>query len=235
MDSGKKEILVNAGCLLFMPDGCTDRLRQDVQDLTLYTQLAATKRHSRFTASDRWRETWLAAMVRFGWVLKSHESRSLPAAELGAGSVWQWIRSQLPRSMPADVIRQTGEAARRSVLTLPDQPGIELYARNVLEPSSGLGGYVSVQGQKVLLQLGFFATTTGLSVITVEFTLRQQAGSNVLFEALAPGDIVGNVELTFHSMHLMDLVYAQFRETLAAALNDRRAALMCPLLEVGDE
>jgi hypothetical protein len=84
------------------------------------------------------------------------------------------------------------------------------------------------------LQLGFVGPLSTLTLIQLNFTSRQSLKGDFLFQAIVPDDIVGNVELTFYSMQLMDQLYTQFREKFDAALKDRRSALVCPLKEIGD-
>jgi hypothetical protein len=223
---------VNAGCMLFMPDACTGLQKKDTLDCTLYAQLAATKKHSRFAETEQWSQIFLAAMVRFGWVLKSHEAKSLPATDLASHSVWQWVIEQLPPFIPPQFISPVEAMARRSMQPGSDRSAIELFTRHVLGPV--VQGHLApcASTQKVVLQLGMLSASSCLSLVTVSFTPKVALGPDILFSAIKPQDLVDNVVLTFHSMQLMDLVYASLRSVIDDALTDLRPQLLCTMREV---
>ena len=127
MHQGMIEAQVSAGCVLFTHSGCSAQRKSDAADCVLYTQLAATKKHPRFTATSAWNDTWLAAFNRFGWALKTHEALACPSAELGPGSVWAWIKKTLPAFIPADLLFAAESTAWQSLLSYPDQPAIERF------------------------------------------------------------------------------------------------------------
>lgn len=229
MHQGMIETQVSAGCVLFMHRDCTDLQKSDAADCVLYAQLAATKKHPRFTASSAWNDTWLAAFIRFGWALNTHESLSRPARDLGPGSVWTWLTSNWPLFMPSDMLADSESALRRSVSSQPTQPAVELLARHAIEPAVALDSGDRQHGQKVMLQFGFLNADARLSVALVSFTHRTALKNDFLFETLHPADIVGNIDLRFYSLRLMDLVYTPLRKNVSQALENRRPTLVCAL------
>ena len=234
MHQGTIEAQVGAGCVLFMHSACSAQRKSDAADCILYTQLAATKKHPRFTATPAWNDTWLAAFTRFGWALKTHEALACPAAQLGAGSVWAWLKKTRPAFLPADLLFAAESSAWQSLLSYPDQPAIELLASEALEPVA-LGIPREVQdGQKVVLQLGFLDANGELSMALITFTHGPLLKPDFLFEPLQPVNIVSNVELRFYSLRLMDLVYSPLRSKISQALEDRRSELVCALKEAGN-
>ncbi|SEQ81714.1 hypothetical protein SAMN03159444_02527 [Pseudomonas sp. NFACC02] len=233
MNQGTIEGHINAGCVVFMSAACSDQQKKDVMDCTLYTQLAASKRHSRFDAALDWRHTWLAALNRFGWAVRSHDSRSLPAAEVGRGTVWDWVDKQLPAFIPKSLFAEGAALATCSVKEHPDQPAVAMLNRQVIEtsfedPASG------VSERKIALQLAVFEPTTGLGLMVLSFTTRQPSSAELLVEVFNPEEVRGNIEMAFYSARVMEIVYAQFREKINQALNDRRAGLIYTLQEVRD-
>ncbi|MEX6662599.1 hypothetical protein [Pseudomonas sp. W2-17] len=229
MHQGMIEARISAGCLLFMHRDCTDTHKSDIADCVLYTQLAATKKHERFAATPAWNETWLAAFTRFGGMLKAHEAVSCPALELGPGSVWAWMKSRLPLFIPGAMVFESESAAWRALSSHPAQPAFDLLAAQVLEPkATAIPGEIRNE-QKVVMQIAFLDENSTLSVVLVTFTHRLPLTNDFLFEPLQPGDIIGNVELRFYSLRLMDLVYSPFRQKISQALEDRRPTLVSAL------
>jgi hypothetical protein len=230
MDHGLKEATVNSGCLLFFSTIANQRDKDDVVNCTLYAQLAASKKCQKFSAYENWRQTWLAASLRFGWVLKDSETINQPITDMPTGTVWGWIKQALPVFINASDINQGEALARQSYHQHPDQRAISLFAEQVLQS----GGEADSPLTTVALQLGFVGPMSTLTLIQLNFTSHQPLKADFLFEPIVPNDIVGNVELTFYSMQLMDLLYAQFREKFDTALKDRRSELVCPLKEDGN-
>lgn len=233
MNQGTIEGHVNAGCVVFMAAACSDQQKKDVMDCMLYTQLAATKRHSRFDAELDWRHTWLAALNRFGWAVRSHDSRSLPAAEVGRGTVWDWLDKQLPSFIPNAIFSEGAAFATRSVEGYPDQPAVAMFSRQAIETSSE-DPATRVSERRIALQLAVCGPTTGLGLMVLSFTTRQPSSAELLVEVFNPEEVQGNIEMAFYSVHLMEIVYAQFREKIAQALDDRRADRVCALQEASD-
>jgi hypothetical protein len=229
MGQGLKDVTVNAGCLLFFGDTANAGDRDDIVDCTLYAQLAASKKYPKFSEYEHWRKTWLAASLRFGWVLKDNETISHPITDMPVGTVWDWITQALPVFINASDIKQGEALARQSYQQHPDQRAVSLFAEQVLHSN----GDANSPNTTVAVQLGFVGPMSTLTLIQLNFTSHQPLKADFLFEPIVPNDIVGNVELTFYSMQLMDWVYAQFREKFAIALKDRRSELVCPLKEVG--
>jgi hypothetical protein len=232
MHQGRIETQVSAGCLLFMHRACTDLQKSDAADCALYAQLAATKKHPRFAASSAWSDTWLAAFIRFGWALNTHETLSCPALDLGPGSVWTWVKSSWPLFMPSDMLVDGESVLKRSFSSQPIQPAVELLAGHALEPIVPKSGDVQ-RGQKVVLQIAFLNENAALSVVLISFAHRTALKNDFLFETLHPADIVGNIDLRFYSLRLMDLVYTPLRKNVSQALEDRRPTLVCAL--AGDD
>lgn len=232
MNQGKICGYINAGCLVFIPTECTERQKKDVLDITLYTQLAASKKYSPFANPSNWRLTWLAALSRFGWSQRTHEAFSLPASHLAAGTVWVWISSHLPSFMPAAVLAQCQGVASRSVSTFSEQPAVEMLARHVIDPlGSGAQPTAHVQ-RDVRLKLALYTPTSGLSLIVLSFKTWQPLGRDFLVDVLEPSEVIGNVDMTFYAVSPIEVVYAQFRQKLSDALEDRRADNLGKLREV---
>jgi hypothetical protein len=214
---------VNAGCLLFIHRDCPGQLQEDTSDCLLYTQLAATKKHDRFNESGDWNNTWLTAMNRFGYVLKSTESLSLPSRDMQEKSVWQWIDGYLPRFVSPVLFSECESLAKRSFAAFPDQPAFSLLARQTLEPLTSDDQTAQRRQQKVLLRVGMLDEGGQLSLVTLCFTSQAVLRPDYLFQSLALAD--GNIEMRFQSMRMMDAVYGPLRNSIREALENKRAGM----------
>lgn len=235
MNQGRICGYINAGCLLFMPAQCTEQQKKDVSDITLYTQLAANKKYSPFADPERWRFTWLAALSRFGWPQRRHETLSLPARDLAVDTVWGWVGSRLPSFVPAALLVQCQALTNLSVGTFPDQPAVEMLARRVVGPLGAGAQPTENTHCDVRLKLAIYTPTLGLNLVILCFKTRQRLGGDFLVEVLEPSDVIGNIDMTFYVVFPQELIYAQFREKLSHALVDRRADNLGTLREVTHE
>lgn len=226
---------VSAGCLLFTPHICAGHTKKDIEDLILYTQLAATKKHSRFSDADGWKKRWIEALVQFGAAMSSHVSLSLPAASLERATPWEWLIQGLPAFMASKAMADCEGIARRSFGTVPHQPAVEMLSLHVLETRTDEQELVLQGAQRVGVQFCVAGPTSSLELAILTFTHRTSLPANFLFSQLAPADVVGNVEMSFYSMRLMELVYVPFREKIDALLTNRRAQAVSPLMGVTHE
>ncbi|MGV8918261.1 MAG: hypothetical protein ACOH2R_10765 [Pseudomonas sp.] len=223
MNQGSKAVVVNAGSMLFFLDNTDQSERKDTLDSTLYSQLTASKEHSKFTELADWSNRYLAASLRFGWMLRSSESISQSVADQPLDTVWGWIRNTHSAAGLQAAVEEGEALARQSYRDHPDQHAISLFARQAIQCSA------DNESRAVVIQLGFTGPMSTLILIRVSFTTRQFLTPTFLFDPVTPQDIVGNVDLTFYSMELRGELYSLFREGIDAGLNDRRAEFVCPL------
>jgi hypothetical protein len=238
LNQGTIEGQCNAGCLLFISAACSDRQKTDASDITLYTQLAASKKHSRMDTPDSWKQTWLAALNRFGWVLKAHETLSLPAAELDSGTLWEWTHRHVPVFFPRQLVREGGILMKRSVAAHPEQPALELLIPHIIEPvptSLAWDQMASVPEHRIGLQFAYCGPTSGLNLVVLSLKTRQSLKSGFLIEVLDPKAVVGNVEVTYYSVEMLERIYGPLRASIGRALEERRVIMISPLQEVADD
>ncbi|SHN08204.1 hypothetical protein SAMN05216593_10785 [Pseudomonas asturiensis] len=233
--------IVNAGCLLLFPEQVAEDRPNDVLDSLLYIQLAAAKKHPKFVQFDNWKDTWLAAALRFGWVLKA--SAYFSEALQNVETVWHLASGALAASASASELSRIETRLRQASLQPQEYPAIDLLGRHSMHvqlsgPESSIDPVepdLPRSTTAVVLQLGYVSVDGGLNLTQLHFTTRQPLTAGFLFDALEPGMICGNVEVTVYSMRLMDQVYAPFREAFDTALRDRRAELILSIEEVSHE
>jgi hypothetical protein len=239
MHQGTEDVIVSGGCLLFTVGDCTDRVKADAVNSLLYTQLAASKKYSRIAEPARWKQTLLTALGRFGWILNTHETINQSASDYTHGTVWNWLRSELPVFMPTAIVAHAEAAAFARYRANPEQRAIQLFASQVQQhPPEPLPTQDEVEqlelnksdhGTPVLLLIGVLGPQSSLDLLAVTFISRQPLAADFLFHPLSVSDIVGNIETTFCSLQMQELIHAQFRETFETALKDRRAEYVQPM------
>jgi hypothetical protein len=234
------DVIVNAGCMLFFTPDVSGKLEKDVLDSTLFAQLTASKKYSRFGATKQWQERQLAAMTQFGWVMNTVERFNQPAPCKGDATIWAWLNEVLPRFMPAEAMAQGQASVCARYEAGPAQRGFELFAQQVSAPAQSLITETASLPAKpdlhtltpVVMQFGFVDATAALYLVTLSFTRRDPLTPGFLFEPMSDTDVRGNIETSFHALRLQDVVYAQYRDTLDAKLCDPRGSLVASLVEV---
>lgn len=215
---------INAGCLLFFAEPADTPRSREVLDSQLYCQLAASKRQEKFSEFEHWKDTWLAASMRFGWALQRSEHISEPIPRNCSETVWGICARALSATVGEALMRE----AKRLVRQPPQAEALDLLAGQTLqvEPEALKPG-ASTMG----FQMGFVDAHGTLTIAVLHFVTRQLLKRDFMFEPLEATSLSGNVELTVYSMRLADHLYGQFREAFATALLDRRAALIKPWTE----
>lgn len=213
--------IVNAGCLMFFGEPSEPARQNDVLDSLLYVQLAASKRHGKFTEFEHWKDTLLAASSRFGWALQRSEHISQPLPRGISGSVWDISARALRASVDEALI-----AEAESQLRQPPQPqALDLLVSQTSQARSASDKSAETT---LVVQVGMVEANGNLTLTVLHFTTRQLLTADFLFEPLDAASLSGNVELTVCSMRLIDQVYGQFREAFSTALQERRVALIKP-------
>lgn len=224
-------VVVNAGCLLFFPEQGQAASHSDVMDSMLYVQLAASKKHPKFASFDKWNETWLAAAMSFGWMLKASEHLSEPLPVDATETIWSCVRRVLAVSVTPELLDRAEQCLRKACTPPSGNRAIQLLANQALEHGTDQVGQVQ---SLVALQAGLVDERNNLTLVQLHFVTRQPLSDGFLFDVLEPANTVGNISLTFYSLHLMDLVYLQFRDKISSALATRRVSLIEKLIEVSD-
>ncbi|MBI6854134.1 hypothetical protein YA0002_15260 [Pseudomonas cichorii] len=237
------EAIVNGGCLFFFETGKVVQAH-DVLDSLLYTQLAASKKHpDKGVDFDKWKDVWLAAALRFGWVLNTSESFSQRPSGVPGATLWDWIKSANTLLIPQLSVDKAEGAARHCYEAYPQQRAIKLLADQTLSVDpvalelvpAPLDAKPEPVATRVALQLAFVGPAANeLVLVQIHFTTLQALTPAFLFEPIDPLKVVGNVELGFYSMRLVDAIYSQFREKFDVALKEKRPLFIEPLKGVPD-
>lgn len=223
--------VVNAGCLLFFSEQGQTASHSDVMDSMLYVQLAASKKHPKFASFEKWSETWLAAAMRFGWVLKATEHVSEPLPTAAGETIWSCFRRALAASVTSEALDHAEQSMRKACAQSSASRAIRLLGSQTLEYATDQLGRAQTL---VAVQAGFVDERHNLTLAQLHFVTRQPLSAGFLFDVLEPASTVGNVGLTFYSLHLMDHVYLQFRDQISSALASKRSGLIETLVEVPD-
>lgn len=119
---------VNGGCLLWMPPLAEHEYR-DVMTSLLYVQLAATKKHSAFTAAAKWQEVFRGALQQFGWARLISSYNDSPVQ--GQFRLVDLIKTaDLPLT---DSLRKAGTALCTQMATRPaSDQALQVLQRNIV-------------------------------------------------------------------------------------------------------
>jgi hypothetical protein len=224
MEPEVNNAIVNAGCLLFLTGHSVTPGINDVLDSLLYVQLAATKKHDKFSEFERWKETWLAAALRFGWMLKGSEYVCQPVSRTGGETVWGACTREL-KTRVGEATLSESECLLRQRL---QHDALGLLASQAVQP---LAEGLMAPRTSMTLQLGFLDTSGTLALALLHLDSYQPVTSGFLFEPLEAGHMLGNLSVTVYSLQLQSLVYRQFRDAFDIALKDRRPTLVKPLYQ----
>ncbi|KQQ54921.1 hypothetical protein ASF84_16545 [Pseudomonas sp. Leaf127] len=217
MSTQSNEVIVNAGCLMFFQGvpGC-----RDILDSTLYAQLSASKKYSRFTDYPRWQQTWLKSARRFGWKLLASESYEQAVPCLQAGNLWDWVSALCPSSVDPALLDNCRVALSRCSI---EQAGFTLLADQVL----GRGAMT------LSLQVGLVAEDGTLVLLQIHFDHDCPMDASKLFGAWSSKAVKGNIVMSVHRLQLSEDIYGPLRMAFAMALREHRHDLVCPLFAPG--
>ena len=238
MEQVFKGCVVNAGSLLFFPEALEADRQSDILNSMLYLQLAASKKHERFSDFESWKDLWLAAALRFGWALKASEHVSEPLAAGAPNTVWSLAAQGLSVSVPGSALTSTETFMRLASAQPAAQAAIKLLASQALRVEDFLADSNDQSGKAregkstFAFQLGFIAAGRTLDMALVHFQTRQALTDGFLFEQIDPGQIVGNIEVSAYSMSLMEQVYAPFRNVFHSARQKQDPVLVMSIEEV---
>ena len=219
MDQPIGNVIVNAGCLLLFN---TQAHHQDVLDSTLYVQLAASKKHSKFTDYDSWRQTWLDAALRFGWMSRASERFGQPVPDDQPSTLWGWAKALRPDFVDQALLERSEALLTRCPVS---QPAFDVLAGQVLGPGA----------TALAMQVGLVDSNGSLTLLQLRFDSRQAMSREQLFGPWSKELVKGNIAMSFHRLSLSEALYAPLREAFAKALCDRRPGLVCPVLEDGGQ
>ncbi|OUM05600.1 hypothetical protein BW686_19775 [Pseudomonas syringae] len=218
--------VVNAGCLLFFSAPQDASSYSDVMDALLYVQLAASRKHLKFSECDKWSETWLAAALRFGWVHKASEHISEPLPVEPVETVWSCLGRVLADAVSTEAMSRIRSFMSQAGAQPSNSQALRLLSDNVLQSTS----HGAEQTQTTLtLQVGLVDSRFNLTLAQLHLVTGQSLTPDFLFEPIEPESLKGNISLTFYSMQLMPQTYAQYRDLIDQALSNRRPALIEPL------
>lgn len=242
MHNGKQDVYVNAGSVIFFDDTISHSFKEDVLDSSLYIQLAASKKHSRFAEFDTWRQTYLTAMATFGWMVSDREFHNDPIEQNEPLELWSRIEHELGGRVPVSLVAHAKRVLMRSPERFLDNPAKALLGEYTLqseawqaEVNGNLSSDIPAPATPlftVTMQLSFVHATRSMTSLFVSFKTVELVGEYPWRQVFDPDRIVGNLEVASFSAELMDLRYAHFRKPFIAALGARRSSLILELEEV---
>lgn len=220
MELQNHRLMVSAGCLLFFGNHRSDT---DVIDAALYTQLFASKKHSRLTDHERWKKAWLEAAIYLGWDYQGSLNFVEPAPCQESATFWDWAKALRP-AFVSEALVEGGEKALQQCSL--QQAAFTVFANQVLDPGA------TAQA----MQVGLLDRDKSLTLLQLHFECRSPLSRDSLFGPWSPAQVKGNIRFSFHRLLLSsEALYRERREALFRKLDDRRAGLVLPVLSQGSK
>ena len=215
MSQPLSNMVVNAGCLLFFHNNRMPH--QDVVDTTLYAQLAASKKHSRFTDQLHWKETWLAAALYLGWTSQASLHIEQPAPCAAPATFWSLAHALRPAFVSKALLERSEANVSRLLF---NHAAYTVFTDQAIGPGA----------TSVAMQVGVVDDDYDLTLLQLHFDCSSPLTRDRLFGPCECGLIRGNVEFSFHRLQLSDALYAPRRAAIVDALKARRSGLVYELL-----
>ena len=127
---------------------------------------------------------------------------------------------------------------KRSVAAHPEQPAVEMLTPHIIDPVPtclAWGQKAPVPEHRIGLQFAYCGPTSGLNLVVLWLKTRQSLSSGFLIDPLDPKAVVGNVQVTYYSVEMLERVYGPLRASIGRALEERRVIMISPLQEVADD
>jgi hypothetical protein len=233
MGNGMPKTYINAGALIMVEELVSDAFKIDALDVSLYVQLAASKKHPKFIEFEAWFKTYLNAMTQFGWMISARSLSSGPVEDNQPLELWSRIKQTLEARVPAPLISRAESIVMRNPGRFPKSAARSLLGEYALrsEPWQGDLKGTATQLSSVVLQLSFVDNTHLMTSVFISFKTTEPVEAGGLLCPVDPGRIVGNIEVGSFSAQLLDIRYNLFREQFVSALGARRSSLILPLEE----
>lgn len=232
---------VNAGGLFFFASQVSQGFMDDILSSNLSFQLGVSKEYDKFTKGEEWRQSYLTAMIQFGYGVtpKIHrQSFSLMENE----SVWELVRRTLGTCLSPALIEQgrlgltrlhdsEGDALKLfrayTTHTVAVQPEACVPQADESSPVQAVEEYHST----VALQLAFIDTETSITQIFLSFQTSSPPSLLPFVQLIDEASVTGDVEMMLLTSEFDDHSYARFREGFLTKLGQRRTELIMELKE----
>jgi hypothetical protein len=228
MRNGRHHSYLNGGGLICFANSVTDSFRDDVLDATLYFQLAASKKHSKFSDAAAWRSRYFDAMTHFGCNILHREQLGSPVEDIDA---WSSIKGQLGKRVSASLMARADQSLKSLALQPRGSVTRGVLSDHTLEQAPR--DAYSAPTTCVSMQLGFVQAEPVIDQLFVSFKTTQSMDDLAWTQPWVPERMVGNLEVAWVSAELDEGRFAQFREIFIENLAARRQQLIIGLDEGG--
>lgn len=236
MRNTARNLYADAGHLVFFAENVSDSFKDDVLSSSLYFQLAASKKHSRFDDFNAWCSLYVEAMPRFGWVPTGQSSyRQLVNGE-PSFTVWSQISNRLASRVPADVVDEVGRFLVGQEAVEQVSAAAVLFREHAVSVRSDTPEAVlSIEETSFSSIFSFVSCDHSVISVFLSFKTTEPVGKNLLSQTFQSEKIAGSVAMEIISMEFREHHYRRVRQRLNTELGARKQNLVIRFDEGGHE
>jgi hypothetical protein len=227
MHPSARNIYANAGHIVFFADDVSKSFKDDVLSSSLYLQLAASNKYSRFDDFNAWCSLYVDAMPRFGWVLTGQNSYRHAVEGEASFTVWNQITHRLGGKVSAGffdkvsrflVDQEAAEEVNAAILLFRDHA---VSVRSAAPEAQAGAGEASLS-----LMFSFVSCEHWVTSVLLAFKTTETVGRNLLSQVFPGEKMVGDLAVEVISAQISEHHYRRVRERLNRELGARKQALI---------
>lgn len=234
MPDSAGDIYVNAGHIMYVANGVHDSFKDDVLSSSLYLQLAATHKHSRFDDFNAWRSVYVDAMPRFGWVPTGQWLNRQAAEGETSFTVWNQISNRFDGRLAAGfadevgrvfVNQEAGKEANKDVgagLLLFRDHAVSVQTKSTAEQAS-------VEETSLSLIFSLVSSEHLVTSVFLGFKTTEPLEKNGLSQRFQTEKLIGDLTVEMVCAEISEHHYRRVRERLNAELGARKQELIMRL------
>ncbi|MDB6142826.1 MAG: Uncharacterized protein JWP80_1870 [Pseudomonas sp.] len=227
MHDNARSIYANAGHIVFFADGVGDSFKDDVLSSSLYLQLAASSKYSRFDDFDKWCSLYVSAMPRFGWVLTGQNSYRHRLEGETSLTVWNQISNRLGGKVSAGLFDKVGRFLVDQEAAEEVNAAILLFREHAVSVrSTAQDAEASVEEASLSLIFSFVSCEHLVTSVFLAFKTTEPVKENLFSQVFVSEKMVGNLQAEVVFAEISEHHYRRVRERLNAELGARKQKLI---------
>ncbi len=230
MQNNAGSVYANAGHIFYFANGVDQSFKEDVLNSSLYLQLAASNKHSRFDDFNAWRSVYVDAMPRFGWVPTGNRLNRQAAEGETSISVWEQISNSLGGRLSANLAHEVGrlfvdQEADKGVST-----GLLLFRDHAVSvQTNSAAGQASAEEVSLSLMFSLVSCEHVVTSVFLAFRTTEPLEKNWLSQRFQTEKLIGDLTVEMMCAEISEHRYRRVRERLNTELGPRKQELIIRL------
>ena len=211
-------IYANAGAVVLLSAGMSDREKQDVQHSLLFAQLAATKRHPLFFETQEWYSTW-QQVLKGSWLQRTVGWDQYNPGPASTVTAMEQLVSYMKESL-ASVDAAEWAPIVQGIARLPATDSVIECLRGRIEQEEQPDGSETGATRRERYRFMFVVAQPGprLNAVCMTMTSSQGDGGNPFSRVLTADEVSGAIEQRFFQADLSAVLHDPIRDDLAKRL-----------------